>query len=101
MTFKPGDRVVYSGKAEPRLSPEKNGRKGTVLENRHSGYTFVRFDSFVVGSREVNCLTGNLKLIKDATVDDLREVVDSLRDQGYAVQVKVTEPPVEPKEIVL
>jgi hypothetical protein len=104
-----GDRVLYTGAEDPSLGVRKKGKTGTIVTMDDS-FSRVKFDrkpnlcgeyDFIDG-QTINCLNGNLEKIKQPrTLDDLQEVVDSLRDQGYALVVKVTEPPVKPKTITL
>ena len=55
--FKIGDRVIYTGNKYPDLSPECNGRKGTVTKIRSASEINVKFDDYI----ERGCLPGQLE----------------------------------------
>lgn len=100
MSFKPGDRVritCSSGDVSQNGRAFINkwqGYESTVINRDFDSGTYTWLDGVnrpdMVGDREFQWPTSDLELIdQPSTVDDLRRVVSSLRDQGYTVEVKV------------
>lgn len=97
--FKPGDRVrvtcthVDVVKVGQKFVDRWTGYVGTVID-KDAGDKHTYIDGVdrpdIRGDYEFQWPTDDLELVQPpSTVDDLRQVVSSLREQGYTVEVKV------------